>query len=295
MYEAEFEFEAELEDLMSVLAENNLESEAEWTPAQARDLAERQFIPYLISTGMTDENAIADMVFYQLHPEWKAKKLPQDNNPAHQVLIQEWLSIRDAALRQLRKPPLQGQSPAPVAVPTINVNDRTRFLKDLTQLEALVASTPDPRNWRYQCWFSKLKQPDADDRVIRWGSICPTVGVYPGVILGPCEITEGWVGPQQAQQLSQNIRSVTDVDTAGPSLGIITNLKFQIMLSVEMSIDPLVGLRWEHDTIHRAIEKLDKWANIGIGGSSSMGREYVAIKDWIGGRQKDPRSVYSCL
>jgi|GEM_PF-3634951 len=295
--ELELELEAELEDLMAVLAESDLESEAEaeWTPAQARDLAEKQFIPYLISTGVTDANKIADEVFYQLHPEWRGKKLPQNNTPANVGLKQEWSSIRDVALRQLQKHTAVSQAPAPAAPPPIDVNDRARFLKDLAQLEFQALGTPDPRNTRYLCWFAKLKQPDVDDRVIRWGSICPTVGVFPGPIIGPCDMTEGWVGPQQAEKLWKNIHSVSDVDTAGPGLGIITNLKFELMMAVELSMNPLDGLRWLHDGVQRAIEKLDKWANIDLGGSSSMGAEYVAMKDWIGARQRDQRSVYSCM
>jgi hypothetical protein len=297
MFKGELELEAELEDLMAILAESDLESEAEaeWTPAQARDLAEKQFIPYLISTGATDANQITDQVFYQLHPEWRGKKLPQDNSPAHEALRQEWRSIRVGVLRQLQKRPAASRPSSPQSVLPIDVNDRARFLKDLAQLETLVMSTPDPRNARYLCWFAKLKQPDIDDRVIRWGSICPTVGVFPSPIIGPCDITEGWVGPVQAQNLWKNIQAVGDVDTAGPALGIISSVKIDIVMSVEMTAQPLENLRAIHDGVQRAIEKLDKWANVALGGSSSMGREYVAMKDWIGARQRDPRSLYSCM
>ena len=52
-----------------------------------------------------------------------------------------------------------------------------------------------------------------------------------------------------------------------------------------MTAQPLENLRAIHDGVQRAIEKLDKWANVALGGSSSMGREYVAMKDWIGTRQ----------
>ena len=49
-----------------------------------------------------------------------------------------------------------------------------------------------------------------------------------------------------------------------------------------------------HDMVVMAIDKLDKWANNPMGGSSAMAKEYVSIKDWIGRRQRDPKSVYSC-
>jgi len=55
-----------------------------------------------------------------------------------------------------------------------------------------------------------------------------------------------------------------------------------------------MNLQMVHDNVQKAIDNLGKWANVGIGGSSSMPRAYVAIKDWIAQRQRDPNSLYSC-
>jgi hypothetical protein len=174
-------------------------------------------------------------------------------------------------------------------------SENGRFLKALANLEQKIVASGDPRMWRYLCWIKKLKQPDVDDRVVRWGAICPGTGVVPRPIVGACDITEGYLGPAGADRLWKTIKSVADVDKAGQSLGIITYLKADIVVSYEMTALPLDNLRATHDGVQRAIEKLDKWANIGIGGSSSMPRAYVSIKDWIGGRQRDQKSVYSCL
>jgi hypothetical protein len=54
---------------------------------------------------------------------------------------------------------------------------------------------------------------------------------------------------------------------------------------------PLENLRALHDEVIKAIDKLDKWANSPTGGSSAMPSAYVSIKDWIGTRQRDPKSV----
>jgi hypothetical protein len=173
-------------------------------------------------------------------------------------------------------------------------SENGRFIKALADLEVRVNASSDPRKWRYQCWLAKLKQSGVDDRVIRWGAICPTVGVIPTVV-GACDIASGWLGPEGAERLWKNIRKVRDVDAAGPSLGIITYLKSDIVVSFEMTALPLDNLRLTHDEVQRAIEKLGKWADLESGGSSGMPTEYVSIKDWIGERQRDAKSVYSCM
>ena len=66
------------------------------------------------------------------------------------------------------------------------------------------------------------------------------------------------------------------------------------MISEELTSAALMNLQMVHDNVQKAIDNLGKWANVGIGGSSSMPRAYVAIKDWIAQRQRDPNSLYSC-
>jgi len=55
------------------------------------------------------------------------------------------------------------------------------------------------------------------------------------------------------------------------------------------------NLQTVHEDVVKAIDRLGAWADTGIGGSSSMPKAYVALKDWIAARQSDPKSVYSCL
>jgi hypothetical protein len=100
MFKGEVELEAELEDLMSILAESELEfeAEAELTPAKrtrARDVASD-----LIRDGVTDENRVTDAVFYDLNPTWKDKKLPAS---AAKALKDEWTEIRNRIVRPLVK------------------------------------------------------------------------------------------------------------------------------------------------------------------------------------------------
>ncbi len=195
-------------------------------------------------------------------------------------------------------PPQPAPSPAPQLVwPTspLPPSEAGRFVSALNKLEARVKSTPDPRNWRYQCWFQKLRNSNVDDRVIRWSKICPAISGAIGAayVVGPCDISMGY--PVAQEKIEKGVRSVADVDTVGQSLGIITYLKSDIVVSEEMTSLPLENLRMLHDDVQRAIDKLRNWADSPMGGSSAMPTAYVSIKDWIGGRQRDPKSVYSCL
>jgi hypothetical protein len=94
MYEAEFELEAELEDLMGVLAQSDLQSEAElFAPFDL--LREQAIIWNLIARGVRDENQITDAVFFDRHRERNGRRLGPDET----VLIREWFEVRDQLVR----------------------------------------------------------------------------------------------------------------------------------------------------------------------------------------------------
>jgi hypothetical protein len=174
--------------------------------------------------------------------------------------------------------------------------DKARFQVALDSLRKMVASSNDPRSWRYNCWLSKLTA-GADDRVIEWHRICPTTSGAIGAayVVGPCDITAGSSVDQAA--LEAAIKSIPDVEPANQRLGFITYMRSDILFAYEMT-SPSVHLenfRRLHDEMNAAIVKLDQWANSPMGGSSAMPTAYVSIKDWIGTLQRDPNSVYSCL
>jgi hypothetical protein len=170
-----------------------------------------------------------------------------------------------------------------------------RFDTALRKLEDEVKASNDPRKWRYNCWFEKLKKNDVDDRVVQWSRICPykTGALGAAFLVGPCDLTTG-PSPIPQEQIVKGIGSVGDVDAKGRSLGIMTYLKADIVVSEEMTVSPLESLRGTHDEVQRAIEKLRLWADNPMGGSSAMSPAYISIKDWIGERQSDSKSVYSC-
>jgi hypothetical protein len=109
MYEAEFELEAELEDLMTVLAKSDLMSEAEsFAPLDL--LREQAIIADLLARGVRNENQIADAVFFNRHPERNGRRLA----PGESALVQEWVQIRDQVVR-----PILGYGMTQPAVPSL--------------------------------------------------------------------------------------------------------------------------------------------------------------------------------
>lgn len=309
MRDLELEFEAELEDLMGSLTSSNLEAEAEreapGVSQQAQAVRAQQIVWTQIGKGARDENQITDAVFFDRHPERQGRLL-QDNEWA---LRREWVQIRDwyvrPALFPVTRPSVPAQPSAPkpdpldvLALSPLPPSENARFLRALDQLSIKVATVvaTDPHAWRYECWLEKLRQPDVDDRVIRWGSICPGLGTdLPGrALLGPCYFEEGAIGPQQEALLEQYIHTADDVDRAPRWLRLVTYLKPEVVRIVEWNV-ALDGLRAAHDTVMRAMDRLSFWANNGIGGSTLMPDAYLAMLNWIAGRQHDARSVYSCM
>ena len=95
-------------------------------------------------------------------------------------------------------------------------------------------------------------------------------------------------------EIYKNIKSIADVEAKGAEIGIITHLKSDFVVSEEMTSMQLENLRMTHDMVVLAIDKLDKWANNPMGGSSAMA-EGVRVDQGLDRRQqRDTKSVYSC-
>jgi hypothetical protein len=194
-------------------------------------------------------------------------------------------------------------SPAPPTPPAwvdtavpLPADAEKRFRAALVGLELKAQASTDARAWRYRCWLSKLKA-GADDRVIKWHRICPRTSgaIGAALIVGPCDITAGPAVDQA--ELEAALTSVDDVGAANRRLRFMTHLRSDILFTQEMIGESvqLESLRRLHDEVSRAVSKLAIWANNPMGGSSAMPPAYIAIKDWIARRQRDPNSVYSCM
>lgn len=126
MYEAELELEAELENLMGILAESDLEWEAEsFAPAVSSGIdplrlhRDQWVIGYHLAQGVLDENHLTDAVFFDRHPERNGRLL----EPNELALRREWVEIRDLIVRPILRPrpvsqPPRSAPPGPRGVPS---------------------------------------------------------------------------------------------------------------------------------------------------------------------------------
>jgi hypothetical protein len=210
-----------------------------------------------------------------------------------------WAFSSDALPGIIFIPP--GTKPVPpprsVVVPWEPLPDdaKDRFNKALDALEQKVKANRDGRNWRYLCWIGK-RRGGADDRVIEWHKICPAKSGAIGAayIVGPCNLTDGT--PVDQILLENAIKSVSDVERANERLEFITFMRSDILFDNESTSENLhlENFRRFHDQVVSAIDKLGKWANSPMGGSSAMPPAYISIKDWIGKQQRNANSIYSC-
>lgn len=140
MYEAEFELEAELEDLMAVLGESDLQSEAQhFAPFDMlRSYRDRAIVADLIARGVRNENQVTDAVFFDHHPERNGRRLASSET----ALIREWYAIRD----QLVLPALrQGAGPQGPPAPSGGTPATTGNVRDAdVRFAQQIATRPVP-------------------------------------------------------------------------------------------------------------------------------------------------------
>lgn len=153
----------------------------------------------------------------------------------------------------------------------------------------------DPRQHRIACMLSTFDQ-GADDRVILWSHIAPDEKTPVPVhlvrrrdsLFGASAIDPKW--------LYENIKTASDVDRqpTGNGLGFtrfVTSLR-KFFEELQPNLSMLINL---HDQIIETHRMLDNWANASDGGSSSMPREYKAIKDWVKKQEDNKRAVLNCV
>jgi hypothetical protein len=133
-----------------------------------------------------------------------------------------------------------------------------------------------------ECWLAKLATPDADDRVIRWSSVC-TEG--PGCALG--------VGADVLAKLG----SPEQVDSVNASLTgrkLILHLKSDLVRGylIEPQINNL-GPTFEATADHLEAIAADV-ARADRELASPASPAHTALRGWIDARKKDAKSVYAC-
>lgn len=223
----------------------------------------------------------------------KSKNLPND-------------SKRCDKLSKANPPEIKNDKPLPfskiskASLPEINdgrplpYSEFYRFEKAINHLEIMVHTLTMFSNDRprLKCWINKLKNPNVDDRVIRWNKIYPTK--FPPMILGSRDSTFD-MNTLDQEDLQKMIKSLDDIESANNHLYFIEHMRPFIVRSYERDKSLMLqGFQMRVYNISEAVNKLHLWANIPIGGSSAMPPAYRFIKDWLMLRQRDPNSIYSC-
>jgi hypothetical protein len=179
--------------------------------------------------------------------------------------------------------PLAPVPPKPVPIP---------WYDKLKKLKYEIEHSNDPEKSRFLCMFEAMEN-RRDDRVIFWGDIAPGNDTPSplGVTKNPSRSLA------DAQWLFDNFKTWQDV--AALPLGDGTNPR-RFVLSLhkflfETADGSLFALRRANASIVETHVMLDRWANVSMGGSSSMPREYRAIKKFVQLGEGSDGSVVSCI
>ena len=205
----------------------------------------------------------------------------------------------------LNQTPMPKPSPGPVVTPPKDVplpsskqalppSLQPRFQKALTRLETLVNSkgATDPRRGRYQCWIGKLRNPNVDDRVITWRTICPRKSNAAAPFSTSCPVKS--LRDVDEDDLKQFVTSPDQVEAANKKLGFILHLRSQILRNDELLQLPFESFRALHDQIDKTMDLLDKMSTRMFRGGSGMPKYYQHIDTWLGQRQEDKQSILNC-
>jgi hypothetical protein len=146
---------------------------------------------------------------------------------------------------------------------------------------------PQKRKQYIFCILNKLLEPNVDDRMILWGTICSNG--LPGQNPNLYYDTTGCLKKIESD-LYKYIKTKQDIDK---TLRFISYWKVSVLYyySLSREEDALKNLDAEYLKFIQTTGQLNAMSERL---QSTMPRYYVAIKDWISELQRDPNSVYSC-
>lgn len=294
-----FEFDPELDEYQSEWNqfedESSFEFESDIAPLGS-DRDEAVLINQ-IARGVDDTNKLTDAVFYNRHPEWKGKSLIKGSR----ALRKEWLQIRDAIVRPfLKRPPAikQPSTPAPPTKPAPGEEAANEKFKDvMRRFKVAVEAMNHPRKTFLLCIIDKIMR-GGDDRVILWTHIAPLNPL--GFVRLKLRVRTIEMPAVDVQWLWNNIKTKNDVELQPTGAGFsgrfffVTSMKKYVM---EIFRYWPVTLQ---DTVNQIFEthnSLQAWSRLDPeqGGGHAMPRDYRAILDWVGEKERDPTTVLSCV
>ena len=166
------------------------------------------------------------------------------------------------------------------------------WIDKLKKLKHEVEHSNDPQKMRFLCMLDAMEN-RRDDRVIFWTDIAPD-----DKVVSPLGVTKKqYISSVDSQWLYDNIKTWQDV--ARLPLGDGTNSQ-RFVLSLhkflfETAAPSLETLRSASDAVATTHVMLERWANVGAGGSRSMPVAYRAIKDFVELGERSQGSVVSCI
>jgi hypothetical protein len=174
--------------------------------------------------------------------------------------------------------------PVPVRIP---------WPEKLKKLKYEIEHSNDPDKSRFLCMLDAMEN-RRDDRVIFWDDIAPGNDTPSplGVNKNPLRSLA------DAQWLFDNFKTWEDVAAIYPYGDGTDPKRFVLSLHkvlFETGDGSLSGLRWANAKIVETHVMLDRWANVSMGGSSGMPREYRAIKDFVRLGERSAGSVVNCI
>jgi hypothetical protein len=186
--------------------------------------------------------------------------------------------------------PLAPPAPAPHVEPCY---------EKLKKLKYEVEHSNDPLKTRLLCMLDAMEN-RRDDRVIFWHDIAPDDNVVsPLGVIKANPLEKRFI---DAQWLYDHIKTWQDVDALPLSNGIssqsfvVSLHKFLCETMSPGTMPPLlIHLRGAHDSIVETHEMLYRWANVPLGGSSSMMVAYRAIQEFVRLGEGSQGSVLRCI
>jgi hypothetical protein len=180
--------------------------------------------------------------------------------------------------------PIVSPPPPPAPVP---------WPDKLKKLKYEVETSNDPQKERFLCMLSAMEN-RKDDRVIFWSDIAPDPQWV--VPLGvETRFGKGLIDPQW---FFEHIKSVRDVDMLPYGSGMPRSDTFVVSFHKFLfeTASPSIGvLRDANASFVKTHVMLDRWANVSMGGSSSMPVAYRAIKEFVRLEEATEGSVLNCI
>ena len=220
-------------------------------------------------------------------------RVPEEVNWYLRELVGCWHSRDGRNYTFFQADPKKRKIYLPIAPPPPPPPAPIPWPEKLKKLKYEVEMSNDPQKERFLCMLKAMEN-RKDDRVIFWSDIAPD-----DKWVVPLGVEKRFgTGLIDSQWLFEHIKTVKDVDTLPYGNGMPRSDTFVVSFHkflFETAAPSLNVLRDANAGIVKTHAMLDKWANVSMGGSSSMPVAYRAIKEFVRLEEKTQGSVFNCI